>query len=84
MTERAALCDTLVLAVLTVLTREGRSGMTVEQVAAECDRDGEHRADRGEIERALRHLTAHDLASEGGDGRWQPTRAALEVERLEL
>jgi hypothetical protein len=83
MTRRRGPWDSLVLAVLTVLTTEGHSGMSVEQVAAECDRDSEHRVDRREIEEALRHLTAHKLASESPVGRWQPTPAALEFERLD-
>jgi hypothetical protein len=65
-----------------LVTKGGESGMTVEHVARECERDAEHEADREEVQLALRLLELYELAIRATDSRWVATSAARKAADL--
>jgi hypothetical protein len=70
--------------VLHTLVQAGARGITVERTIVACERDPGSRAERDEIERALRGLIADGLAWRRGERaiRVGPTRAALRADAL--
>ena len=80
--ERRKAADMLAAVLIHLLTDGGANAMTVEQLAEEAERDAEFEEDRAEVARALALLAEYELATEGADGLWRPTRAAVESARL--
>ena len=74
--------DSLASVLLTILIDHGGEGMTAEEVAVEGERHDEHMLDRQEVALALGILLDGDLAVCNEDGRWRPTKAAIEAKRL--
>lgn len=73
--------DLLAPVVLHILVTEGSEGLSVEQVARECERDPADEAERQEVGLALQALADYELAVRDGD-LWRPTRAAVQAARL--
>ncbi len=67
--------------VVHVLVAAGPQALTVAQIARECERDPQRRADQQEIERALSGLVEDGLAYRRG-ARFGATRAALRAFEL--
>ncbi len=67
--------------VLHTLVSNARSGMTVAQIAASCERDPREAADMDEVEAALEILLDDGLAR-CEDERFMPTRPAVRASEL--
>lgn len=82
--ERHKKADMLAAVLLSLMTDGGAQPMSAEQLATESERNSERQEDREEVAFALRLLTEYELVTEGQDGRWHPTRAAVESARLSI
>lgn len=67
--------------VLHALVHEGRSGLTLADVAIACERDPSAPEEMREITQALEILTADGLAQRRGE-LFCPTRAAVRADEL--